>query len=645
MALILLVFSISVLQPERTACQENLTAGWLAAFTIDSSDAPPPGDWVPVQIPGEISLEGAGTSGYLWLENTIPPLTNPSALIIGPSNSAEKIYLDGAALGSSGKERNPPIAAGDQFRGYFLPSGTDPGVHTITIRMSFSGTPILRSGVRLVSQADLAADLFLVNFPRLPLRVFAGLLSLVLGIQLVILFTRRKNAETAHLFLALFTAAIIEFFAVIPAFLPSIPMQKIEAATAFFMGMFLLLYGLRALDRYIPRIFLLILFPLSAVTLVTLFFPNPITVLYGEAALRGMLALTFCTLAILALTARKRGGRGSSAIFPAQFFLLAIAMAYLAASQVISQGHAAFAVLPSLVLCLSAAAALSHDLFRTEQVCAAIEGELKEHVAHDQDLVGRIRDGKTLLERRNEEIMRLSGKLLESAQKQAFTIGQLVVSIEKGGSAESRVVSKETDILGRTQRVDGLIINFNTQIQETLQEMEELYLRSNVIRKAVTQIIVIAEKTHMLSLNASIEASKAGEAGMGFSVVAKEIRKLADLTRTVSDNIGAVIKETNRGVEKGVARIKGLGAGFSEIVSASEEIRTMIADSSKALEEMTRAYTEIQDGLAGVDQLIRSILEVSHDLRLMSDRLATAFSWFDEMLKPTPEPRDSTVPA
>jgi methyl-accepting chemotaxis protein len=73
--------------------------------------------------------------------------------------------------------------------------------------------------------------------------------------------------------------------------------------------------------------------------------------------------------------------------------------------------------------------------------------------------------------------------------------------------------------------------------------------------------------------------------------------------------------------------------GFVEIVRASEEIRDMIADNSRALEDVTKAHRDIQDGLAGVDQLIRSILEVSHDLRQMTDRLTAAFSWFGESLK------------
>ena len=64
----------------------------------------------------------------------------------------------------------------------------------------------------------------------------------------------------------------------------------------------------------------------------------------------------------------------------------------------------------------------------------------------------------------------------------------------------------------------------------------------------------------------------------------------------------------------------------------SEEIRRMIRDNSQALEDVSRAHASIQDGIAGVDVLIRSILEVSHDMRQMTDRLAAAFSWFGKTL-------------
>ena len=59
----------------------------------------------------------------------------------------------------------------------------------------------------------------------------------------------------------------------------------------------------------------------------------------------------------------------------------------------------------------------------------------------------------------------------------------------------------------------------------------------------------------------------------------------------------------------------------------------MIEANAEAMEDVTRSHKEIQDGVAGVDRTIRTILEVSRDLREMTSSLSKTFSWFDEVLK------------
>ena len=193
-------------------------------------------------------------------------------------------------------------------------------------------------------------------------------------------------------------------------------------------------------------------------------------------------------------------------------------------------------------------------------------------------------------------------------------------------------MDKEKEILDFTIEVDSGISDFNDLISKSLKELKELQEKSIIITKAVRQIIGIADKTNMLSLNASIEASKAGEAGRGFAVVAQQIRKLADTTRKVSDQINSSMRESNRAVEKNVTMAQSLEQGYEGIIRQSENIRRMVEHNARALEEVSRAHLEIQDGVAGVDLTIKTILEVSRDLRQMTGGLASAFSWFDEVL-------------
>jgi len=352
----------------------------------------------------------------------------------------------------------------------------------------------------------------------------------------------------------------------------------------------------------------------------------------GTAALVtfGVPAVLLAALAVLSLTSSQslRERAALSAALP-----VAVAFAFTTAVAALAPAWRVPVGVPGTAVVLVGAGFVLRELINTQRMYRQTSSELVERIESDWEMVERIREGKEMLESRNRDIMGLAGRLLESARKQASTVGGLIVSLADAGSAESRVVVKERDVLGYTEQVDRLITSFNVQIQQTLGDMDELWSRTIVIRKAVSQIIGIAEKTHMLSLNASIEAAKAGAAGKGFSVVAQEIRKLADLTRTVSDNVSAVIRESNRGVEKMLGRIKSLGTGFTEIVKSSDATRVMIAENSRALEGVSKAHRDIQDGLAGVDVLIRSILEVSSELRQMTDRLASAFSWFGETLK------------
>jgi methyl-accepting chemotaxis protein len=565
----------------------------------------------------------------MWLRSEGPLDAGAWALVTGPTIVAEKIAFDGKEVPLSA-----PLGGVAQYQGFHLPSLDSRSEHVITVRfrpaVAESPPPVLS----IVLQSDLPARLAVLNLPLVPVRIFTGLLSVLLAIQLFALLFRQHSRETLFLAFALLFNGIAElvpsFFGV---FLPLGLGAKLED-TAFLFAALLIEYAiLSMLKSGKGRFTIPLLLPPFLAGFLLIFSPDLDLLYTASTIMRVLLAAAFAVVGLLAGISRtRRGFKG--AVQPMILSLsLFLGLAAVVLTDVLVPGHRFLAFVPGATIALVQSWLVTSDLLRTQGMYRQTSQELIERIETDWEMIERIREGKELLEKRNIDIMKLSGKLLESAQKQSFTIGGLIVSLAEAGTGESRVVAKEKDILGYTEQVDGLITSFNAQIQETLTEMEALYQRSIVIRNAVSQIIGIAEKTHMLSLNASIEAAKAGAAGKGFSVVAQEIRKLADLTRTVSDQVSATIRDTNRGVEKGVLRIKGLGTGFSEIMKRSEEIRTMISENSRALEDVSRAHSSIQDGLAGVDTLIRSILEVSHDMREMTDRLAAAFSWFGETLK------------
>jgi methyl-accepting chemotaxis protein WspA len=134
-----------------------------------------------------------------------------------------------------------------------------------------------------------------------------------------------------------------------------------------------------------------------------------------------------------------------------------------------------------------------------------------------------------------------------------------------------------------------------TRMDETMQRVSEaagginsrlavLNEKAANISSVVTTIAKVADQTNLLSLNAAIEAEKAGEYGRGFAVVATEIRRLADQTAVATVDIGQLVKEIQSAVTAGVM-------GMDKF---SEEVRRGVADVEKVAAQLTQIVQHVQ---------------------------------------------------
>ena len=156
----------------------------------------------------------------------------------------------------------------------------------------------------------------------------------------------------------------------------------------------------------------------------------------------------------------------------------------------------------------------------------------------------------------------------------------------------------------------------------------------NTIGTIVDTISDIASQTNLLSLNASIEAARAGSAGKGFAVVADEIRKLADQSDSSAGKITELVKgiqlkseEAVAAMERGLEYVKegtgvvgGVGTTFSDIVAMVSEI----ADDSKRMEELVTALNQGTDAINGsigrIDAMNREVEEETENVSQASDK-------------------------
>jgi methyl-accepting chemotaxis protein WspA len=153
--------------------------------------------------------------------------------------------------------------------------------------------------------------------------------------------------------------------------------------------------------------------------------------------------------------------------------------------------------------------------------------------------------------------------------------------------------------------------------------------RAEDINMVITTITKVADQTNLLSINAAIEAEKAGEYGQGFIVVAREIRRLADQTAVASLDIERMVKEMQYAVSAGVMEMdkfaEQVRAGVREIGAVSGKLGEIIA----AVEGISGRFGQVTEGMRAQSQGADQIREAMVRLAEGANRTAGALHDFN----------------
>ena len=133
-----------------------------------------------------------------------------------------------------------------------------------------------------------------------------------------------------------------------------------------------------------------------------------------------------------------------------------------------------------------------------------------------------------------------------------------------------------------------------TLVQSKLDVLTE---KAANINQVVTAITKIADRTNLLSLNAAIEAEKAGEYGRGFSVVATEIRRLADQTAVATYDIEQMVKEVQAAVSAGSLGMTNFSGDVRQSISEVQQVTTQLAQIIQQVQALTPRFEHVNSGM------------------------------------------------
>lgn len=196
--------------------------------------------------------------------------------------------------------------------------------------------------------------------------------------------------------------------------------------------------------------------------------------------------------------------------------------------------------------------------------------------------------------------------LSDGATEQESAIGRLAASIE---SLTQDVTANAKD----AQTANEFVSEVNRNIEASNKEMEHLIRAmsaishsSGEIEKIVKTIEDIAAQTNLLSLNASIEASRAGMAGKGFAVVADEIRGLASKSAQAVNQTAALIASSQEAVENGMGIADNTAKALMTVVKGSEEILGAMEKISNASQNQKSVLEQITSNVDQISSVVQS---------------------------------------
>ncbi len=263
-------------------------------------------------------------------------------------------------------------------------------------------------------------------------------------------------------------------------------------------------------------------------------------------------------------------------------------------------------------------------------------------------MIERLRAIVEQVQRSGIQVTSSSTELAAMAKQQEVTVtsqvestNKVLKSIEKISNVAIQLVKTMQRVAVMSQETTGFASNGQvdlSRMEEAMHHMEEasksisgrleaINEKAENITTVVTTITKVADQTNLLSLNAAIEAEKAGEYGRGFTVVAREIRRLADQTAVATLDIEQMVQEMQSAVSAGVIEmdkfITEVRHGVEDVGKISMQL-TLIIEQVQALspnfEEVNRAMghqsehaQEINDAMMNLSQEMEQTKDSLHE--------------------------------
>ncbi len=265
-------------------------------------------------------------------------------------------------------------------------------------------------------------------------------------------------------------------------------------------------------------------------------------------------------------------------------------------------------------------------------------------------LINQIAESSTVVASASQELSVTAEQIAQGSKQQSDNVYRVSTASQQASTTLVNVAKDVDTVVTVAEDANQVAITGGEIVKKSIEGIHVISNSTNEINQAIKSLAVrsqeigdiirviddIADQTNLLALNAAIEAARAGERGRGFSVVAEEVRKLAEKTTSsteqIRETVNAIQDETDgtlvlvedevKAVEEGVVLATKTGYGLEEIIVHAKRVSSMIQQISAAAEEESGRITQISEDIDIVAEITKENSTVSHSLAQTSQEIA-----------------------
>ena len=263
---------------------------------------------------------------------------------------------------------------------------------------------------------------------------------------------------------------------------------------------------------------------------------------------------------------------------------------------------------------------------------ASIRDSINKIISLFNDITTEISISSSQVDESSNQLSMASDSLALGATTQIGTVEDVNFAVMDilGNTQASAERAERADELSRFSLQNAN--SCNEQMEQLGISMEAIKSVSDNIFKAMKDIDDIAFQTNLLALNASVEAARAGQHGAGFSIVAEQVRILANRSAEVSKISAEYVSEALEKINHGVVLASKTSGFLKEIVTNVAEVSELVADISKVSKAQSDSVTKVSDGISKLAEIATNNASISEENSAAATELTTQTNSLKQMM-------------